>query len=455
MTSRSKLQSQEIAISEPQNVREFLDSLGINPAELELIAIETSWQKQLPKKITPAKLIAALCGQSVDGTPSFTDLASAIDRTGRDTPSKQAVSERMNEACKEMIERVLQLAMAKRITTEAAGNDIELFNSYQRVLVQDSTIIKLPTWLFGAFSGVSNGSSQVCNARIQAVYDLKSGSFVSFSIDTYSENDLLVAPKLEIREGDLVLRDRGYLTLDEIKRHKAIGADFIYRHKTGFIYLDPETGEPIALAEILRKNKGRLDREVALNDPARTRVRLVAAPVSQAVAEERRRKAKKDHKGHNPSRAVLELMDWTIFITSLGKEVGFACVLDIYGLRWRIEIIFKAWKSNMKFHIIHRVSELELKICLTASLIMITVGLGHLHGLCQAKMYELTGRDLSLLKFSRYIAKDPSRMKTICDWLTAGAPADDHICQSLRKYCCYDKRKRENYQEKLRRITTP
>jgi hypothetical protein len=40
--------------------------------------------------------------------------------------------------------------------------------------------------------------------------------------------------------------------------------------------------------------------------------------------------------------------------------------LETYGLRWRIEVIFKAWKSQMDFHVIHRVSALELKICPTA-----------------------------------------------------------------------------------------
>lgn len=28
--------------------------------------------------------------------------------------------------------------------------------------------------------------------------------------------------------------------------------------------------------------------------------------------------------------------------------------LETYGLRWRIEVIFKAWKSQMDFHVIHR-----------------------------------------------------------------------------------------------------
>ena len=80
-------------------------------------------------------------------------------------------------------------------------------------------MIRLPIRLFSDFSGVANGQSKVCNARVQCVYDLLSEQFVSFSIDPYSKNDLTAAPELILQEGDLVLRDRGYLIIDEIQRH--------------------------------------------------------------------------------------------------------------------------------------------------------------------------------------------------------------------------------------------
>ncbi len=127
------------------------------------------------------------------------------------------------------------------------------------------------------------------------------------------------------------------------------------------------------MPKLLRRH-GSLDREVALNDAQRTRVRLVAAPVSQQTADLRRMNAKKETKGHNPSQTVLELMGWTIFLTNVGPEVSFSALLEIYGLRWRIEVIFKAWKSQMYFHVIHRVSSLDLKICLTAKLVGISTG---------------------------------------------------------------------------------
>jgi hypothetical protein len=237
----------------------------------------------------------------------------------------------------------------------------------------------------------------------------------------------------------------------EIQRHREAQAHFIYRHKTGTLYHDVDSDEPLDLPKLLRRH-GSLDREVSLNDEQRTRVRLVAAPVSQETAALRRMKAKKEMKGHNPSDAVLELMGWTIFLTNLGPEVSFSELLETYGLRWRIEVIFKAWKSQMNFHVIHRVSELELKICLTAKLVSITVGMGHLYRHCYERMREATGRDLSLLKFTRYLAQMPQRLISLTAWLMEGAPEASPICISLRKYCCYDKRNRLNYHQKQRAL---
>jgi hypothetical protein len=141
------------------------------------------------------------------------------------------------------------------------------------------------------------------------------------------------------------------------------GSDCIYRYRTGTVYLDPQTRQSINLLALLR-HQGRLDLEVLLNNEARTRVRLVTASVEVETANCRRQKTKIETHGLHPSPAVLELMDWTIFITTIPAAlVNFKEILAIYGLRWRIEIIFKVWKSHLKFPLLHRVSKLQLAFC--------------------------------------------------------------------------------------------
>jgi hypothetical protein len=194
-----------------------------------------------PKKICPVVFLATLCAEAFSGSPSYNDLAAGIEAASGLAPSRQSIAERMGPACLRFLQALLEHVMGLK---GAAVRDAHPgpAGRYQRVLVQDSTVIQLPAALFGAFSGVSNASSTSCNARIQAVYDLASMRFTAFAIDPYSTNDRKAAPALEIRRGDLVLRDRGYLTNGELARHVAAGADCIYRHCTGTIYLDPSTG---------------------------------------------------------------------------------------------------------------------------------------------------------------------------------------------------------------------
>ncbi len=231
-------QAPDVTLHEPSEVADFIQALGISDHELELIAIVTGWQKRSPRKITADALLSSLCAQCHGGTASFNDIATALDAAAGRQPSRQSVAERFAQPCLRLIQTVLRLAIDGRFTTSMLEDTPAqgVLHPYSRVLVQDSTIIELPGWLFDTFSGVANGANQVCNARIQATYDLKHMGFEAFSIDAYSKNDVSAAPELELRPGDLVLRDRGYLSVGEMQRYQQAGAYFIYLHKTEAIY---------------------------------------------------------------------------------------------------------------------------------------------------------------------------------------------------------------------------
>ena len=49
----------------------------------------------------------------------------------------------------------------------------------------------------------------------------------------------------------------------------------------------------------------------------------------------------------NPSKAALALLGWEIFITNVESEnLSAQALAALYGLRWRIETLFKAFKSH-------------------------------------------------------------------------------------------------------------
>ena len=211
----------------------------------EELILEFAFQTGLIKRqrmISPSDLLFAICTESTSGTVSYNDLAAQIEADNGVSVSRQAVWKKVTEPCKSFFQKILEIVILNKIDK----GDVETLrhsSQYKRILVQDSTIIKLPVRLFDIFSGVSNGHSKVCKARIQGTYDLLAEKFISFSIDPYSKNDLSAAAELSIQKDDLVLRDRGYLILDEIQRHVSKEAHCIFRHKFGMILLDPVTGK--------------------------------------------------------------------------------------------------------------------------------------------------------------------------------------------------------------------
>jgi hypothetical protein len=191
--------------------------------------------------------------------------------------------------------------------------------------------------------------------------------------------------------------------------------------------------------------------DVCLNDSHRTKVRLLAVPVNEEIANQRRMKAKKEMRGHNPAADLLNLMAWSIFITTIPKEqADFKRILIIYGLRWRIEIIFKGWKSHLQFAKLHNVSENQLRVILTARFIMIVICMQNIYNPCYNRIFSKYKRHLSMLKILNYLMKNPEKILQILRSNTSenyqmAASIDD----ALVKYCTYDRRVRPNFSQIL------
>lgn len=85
--------------------------------------------------------------------------------------------------------------------------------------------------------------------------------------------------------------------------------------------------------------------------PERVPVRLVALPVPEEVANLRRHKAKisaQRRRRSPPGAEHLFLMAWNLFVTNVPAATWRPKILVlVYRLRWRIEIIFKTWKSHL------------------------------------------------------------------------------------------------------------
>jgi hypothetical protein len=199
----------------------------------------------------------------------------------------------------------------------------------------------------------------------------------------------------------------------------------------------------------LKKN-GDVDISVRLNDKEGTPVRLVAMPVDQETADKRRMKAKKEIRIRRPSEQFLQLQSWTIFITTIPKDMADSIeLLKLYGLRWRIEIIFKSWKSNLHFDNIHNVSKNQLTVILIARLIMFLIITQIIYPQCKSIISNHTNRELSLLKVTKYFIRYHLSLPLILTELENYPGGQCNTFESLSRHCAYEKRNRKNFAQKL------
>lgn len=141
-------------------------------------------------------------------------------------------------------------------------------------------------------------------------------------------------------------------------------------------------------------------------------------------------------------------MDWTILITTIpSQKADFSTLLALYGLRWRIEVIFKAWEGHMKFDNLHRVSKKQMFILLKARLFLITCSTNILHRSLENTLWQKHRRRISLLKLIGFLAASPSNIMRPLASLTLTDSENIGFHNALLRYCCYDRRKRMNYSD--------
>jgi Transposase DDE domain len=324
-----------------------------------------------------------------------------------------------SEFCKSLFEE----SMTKRIasTIESTGT---LFSSFRKVYIEDSTHISINQQLKDAYKGSfskKNGHGAI--VKFQVTIELLQSQITKIGIGDFRKNDQSYAADLieRVEKGSLVLRDLGYFVLDVFKQMNDKGVYFVSRAKPNVHVFDPRTQDLIKLSVFLKESSqvGEIvDIEVQLGVEDRLPVRLVAQKLPQEVASRRRQAAKEDrNKKANHSAEYLLLLGWAIVITNVEKEMLSAQDLfKVYRCRWRIEILFKAWKSaalNLNQILSQKMSLIRFEITVYLSLMFIVL-------FCQAgcAMIEVVHRNckneksnLSILKVFAWIVNN---FKRIC-----------------------------------------
>jgi transposase len=315
-------------------------------------------------------------------------------------------------------------------------------------LVQDSTTISLPDALGWCFAGNYSRGKKKAVLKIQAIYDLLSNRFIHFEITPYTDNDqsksndiLSIATK-----GDLVIRDLGYFVLKSFDGMRAQNISFISRLKFGVNIYPSTTSKKINLLQTIRST-GSFDQWVFLGSEQKVATRMVVLQMSQEQSDKRRRNAKQDRdKRLNHNQEYYDMLGYNVFITTEpASNLSAKQIAKLYGWRWRIESIFKCWKSHFNLQkIIPKNTSLtkeRTEAIIHMMLIFILLLQVNLYNLVLKEAKKTSDKIISLIKLCQYIAHHFDCLLT----------QNLHVLMpEIIYYCCYDTRHdRLNYTQKM------
>jgi hypothetical protein len=172
--------------------------------------------------------------------------------------SAQALHQRMNSKhAVAFMERVFTVVYEKHLAPMLNNISQSLFESFNRVFLQDSTQIELHEHLAEDFKGSGGGASKSA-MKIDLVYELKQSIMEKLTISggTIPDQSRAAMAIDIVKKGDLIIRDLGYFALDVFGEIARKGAYYLsrYKHQTTIYLSSDAKAKPVNPLELILKN---------------------------------------------------------------------------------------------------------------------------------------------------------------------------------------------------------
>jgi hypothetical protein len=291
---------------------------------------------------------------------------------------KQSLDERFSQNAVSFLKTVIEKSLKELvIPTE----QVFLFKKFKRVKVKDSTSFVLPSTMRDKYAGNGGGSSDA-GMSIQFEYELKTNNITELGLYSKKVNDYQNARNTlsNIEEGDLVIRDLGYISIDLLKSIDKANAFYLNRIKPQTLIFDKVKGNynRISIHGIIRKlkksQKSYLVKDLYIGDKKFLPCRVIFYPVPDDKIKERRKRqlAKSNRRGSSVDTKVLESLEVNVFITNTTEDqIPAKDVYNAYRLRWQIELVFKSWKQNCEINALKNVKSTRVETIIYAQLLWI------------------------------------------------------------------------------------
>lgn len=406
---------------------------------LNKIARTNGYIQRKSFSISPKSFIVGFMFMVSKRRNTYTDWATEIGLLEGRSFSKQALNERMRPQTEKFVKQVIEETISKQMCFKPSPKANGPLGHFGNVMIDDSTTLSLPDALAGTFPGNVSKGVQKAQAKIHAMYNMTENNFVFLNVHSFSNNDQGLSPNVipYLKEGDLCLRDLGFTILETISEFVDKGIYFIARKSYTATVYDVDTKKELNLLQELRKNNF-IDKQVLIGKKKKIKLRLIALAIPDEQAAVRRRKAKADRDRRlNHSPEYYELLGYSIYITNITTiQCNAEEIFQLYKLRWRIEIIFKSWKSCFSIEkIIHHQCTNAIRVKCIIYLMLLYIYLFHVvwWKYCENKIKtELKHVELSILKLANFFKNHFTQIIT--------SRSDQQIIKQILIHCCYDKR---------------
>lgn len=381
-----------------KHVDEFM-ALFQKRGRLNRWAKQTGFRKRKGKVSPFDFLVLMSMGHLGMKHPSLAGMVTAIEAR----ISRVALHYRFTAEATAFIFKCLCFALQQKVS--GLGHiDTKLLRPFGRVLLVDSSSWEVNPKLRAVLPG-SGGGASVAGCKIQTVYDYKHGElhFVEVTPGTHPDNRYTDNLPGMLNHGDLILFDQGYFKLSMLNDITARGAFFLTRFLVRTAVVNPITQQRIDLHKHLRQMNGNAcEIEVLIGDDKMAQVpcRLIALRASEPVANERRRRLRKEaqKKGRAVSQHHLEMCDWTLLTTNVPKRwLPLNMVRTLYAVRWQIELLFKQFKSILRVHQSDTGKETRLRCELYGKLISAVI-IHRIHAAETNRLWNTQRREVSIEK---------------------------------------------------------
>jgi hypothetical protein len=314
--------------------------------DLDLIANQTGLIVRQSRKFTAAGFLQSLLSSVATGLASLNQIVGELKDRNHPGMARQSLHQRFGTRSTAFLIAVLCDLMQQRFNTAAAALN---GSGIQRIIIEDASSQVMPKSNAETFPAHGNHHGKTAGVKVDFAYDLLTSLVISHTLQSATEQDKSIGKEfiVEIRRGDLVLRDMGYFIIDEFTAIELRGAWWLTRLPltTGL-----KTADGRALEKYLKGFRGDIIDSKAIVGEQGKKCRLVAmraAPeVSAARRAERRKKARECGKTPCPKGLIRD--GWHLMLTNLSKEQAtVGQLVAIYRARWAVEIQFRAWKQAL------------------------------------------------------------------------------------------------------------